>query len=149
MTVDCVVDASVGIKLFLDEALSDRAYALFAHLADVPPARFYVPDHFFIECANILWKYSRNYGYPQTAARQDISDLVHLPWRIVSTADLAEASLQLAVVRDVTAYDAAYVVLAQQLSLPLVTADETLVRRLAGDDLDVRLLADWPLLGTT
>ena len=46
---DCVVDASVGIKLFLVEDLSEQADALFDHLADQPPARFYVPDLFFIE----------------------------------------------------------------------------------------------------
>ena len=73
-----------------------------------------------------------------------MADLVRLPWRIVSTADLAEDSLQLAVVKDITAYDATYVVLSRQLSLPLVTADEKLVRRLAESDLDVRFLADWP-----
>ena len=144
MSVDCVVDASVGIKLFLDEPLSDRADALFAHLTHAPPARFYVPDLFFIECTNILWKYTRHFGYPQATAQQDVADLVRLPWRIVSTADLAEDSLQLAVVKDVTAYDAAYVVLSRQLSLPLVTADEKLVRHLAESDLDVRFLANWP-----
>lgn len=53
---DGVVDASVGIKLFLVEPLSDEAHALFAHLTDDPPARLYVPELFFIECANILLK---------------------------------------------------------------------------------------------
>jgi hypothetical protein len=44
---DCVVDASVGIKLFLVEAGSEEAHRLFAELAADPPARFYVPDLFF------------------------------------------------------------------------------------------------------
>lgn len=68
--------ASVGIKLFLVEPLSDRADALFNHLAQAPPARFYVPDLFFIECTNILWEYTRRFGYPQEAAQRDIADLV-------------------------------------------------------------------------
>ena len=59
MSYDCVVDASAGIKLFLDEPLSERADTLFDHLSDDPPARFHVPDLFFVECANILWKYAR------------------------------------------------------------------------------------------
>jgi hypothetical protein len=33
----CMVDASVGIKLFLAQELSDRADALFAYLAPDPP----------------------------------------------------------------------------------------------------------------
>ena len=142
--LDCIVDASVGIKLFLVEPLSDRAAALFAHLAAVPPARFYVPDLFYIECTNVLWKYTRRFGYPPETAQQDVADLVQLPLHTVSTGDLAGAALALAVTHEITAYDAAYVALAQQLSLPLVTADESLACRLAETGLDVRFLADWP-----
>jgi len=142
---DCVVDASVGIKLFLIEPLSDRADALFTHLTDDSPSRFYVPDLFFIECANILWKYARRFGYPAAAARQDITNLVELGLRIVSTAALAEAALTLAIQHGSTAYDSAYVALAQQLSLPLVTADEALVRHFADTDLDVCFLGNWPV----
>jgi predicted nucleic acid-binding protein len=142
--VDCVVDASVGIKLFLVEPLSDRADALFSHLVATPPARFYVPDLFFIECANILWKYTRRYGYPPEAAQQDVVDLARLPLQSASTADLVEEALALAVAHEITAYDAAYVALARRLSLPLVTADEPLVHRLAGTGLDVRWLGAWP-----
>jgi hypothetical protein len=36
-SVACVVDASVGIKLFLAEELTDCADALFARLAADPP----------------------------------------------------------------------------------------------------------------
>lgn len=144
MSIDCVVDASVGIKLFLVEPLSGRADALFDHLTDTPPARFYVPDLFFVECANILWKYIRRFGYPRETARQDVANLVELPLRVVSMAELAVESLELAVDSEITAYDAAYVVLSQRLSLPLVTADGRLVRHLAECDMDVRFLADWP-----
>gem|GEM_PF-3479618 len=85
---DCVVDASVGIKLFLVEDLSERADVLFDHLTDAPPARFYVPDLFFIECTNILWKYVRRFDYPAGVAEQDVADLVRLPLHVVSTAGL-------------------------------------------------------------
>ncbi len=48
---DCVVDASVGIKLFLVEELSERADALFDHLTDAPaakPVRSGRPDRFSV-----------------------------------------------------------------------------------------------------
>ncbi|MDY7079183.1 MAG: type II toxin-antitoxin system VapC family toxin [Chloroflexota bacterium] len=141
---DCVVDASVGIKLFLVEPLSDRADALFDHLTDDPPSRFYVPDSFFIECTNVLWKYVRRFDYPADAARQDVADLTQLPLRVVSTAALADEALALAIQQGSTTCDSAYVALARQLSLPLVTADEALVRRFADIGLDVRFLGDWP-----
>ena len=141
---DCVVDASVGIKLFLAEPLADRADALFVHLTDDPPTRLYVPDLFFIECANILCKYVQRFGYTAEAAVRDVRDLASLPLRTVSMRVLAEDALAVAVQYGSTAYDSAYVALAQRLSLPLVTADEALVRRFEGTGLDVRSLIAWP-----
>jgi len=140
----CVVDASVGIKIFLVEPMADRADHLFGSLSATPPARLYVPDLFYVECTNILWKYVRRFGYSPEAARQDVADLVRLPLLAVSMADLAENALGLALEHGITAYDAAYVALARRLTLPLVTADEALVRRLDGAGLDVRWLGDWP-----
>jgi predicted nucleic acid-binding protein len=141
---DCVVDASVGIKLFLVEPLSERADALFDHLTDALPASLYVPDLFYVECTNILWKYVRRFGYPPEAARQDVTDLVRLPVRSVSMAALVKPALSLAMTFGITAYDAAYVALAERLSLPLVTADEALARKLAATGADVRLIGEWP-----
>jgi predicted nucleic acid-binding protein len=60
--VACVIDASVGIELVVAEALSAQSHALFAHLAADPADRFWVPDLFYIECTNILWKHVRAVG---------------------------------------------------------------------------------------
>jgi predicted nucleic acid-binding protein len=142
MTGDCVVDASVGIKLFLAEELSEAADRLFSRLTADPPAHFYVPDLFYVECANILWKYARRFGYPADNARQDVRDLQALALNTVSTADLLQSTLELALVYDITAYDASYAALAQQLDLPLITADEALKRKLGGSGLTVQTLAE-------
>ena len=142
---DCVVDASVGIKLFLEEDGSEAASRLFAELAPDensadPPSRFYVPDLFFVECGNILWKYVRHFGYDANSARQDVADLQALRLQTVSTADLLTAAFELALQYDLTTYDACYAALAQQLFLPLVTADSSLVRKLAASGVAVRTL---------
>ena len=142
MTGDCVVDASVGIKLFLVEALSDHADRLFGQLAQDRPARFYVPDLFYLECANILWKYTRRFGYPPRNARQDVVDLRSLALTTVSTADLIEPVLELARAHDITAYDASYAALARLLDLPLITADASLARKLEGSEVVVWRLED-------
>ena len=137
-----VVDASVAIKLFVVEPLSERADALFDQLAAEPPAQLYVPDLLFVECANILWKHVRRFGYPAEHARQDVAALRALALRAVSTADLIDEALPLALAYDITAYDACYVALAQLIGAPLITADEALVRKLAGSPYDVRWLGD-------
>jgi len=89
-------------------------------------------------------KVSQRFGYPAEDAHQDIIDLIHLPLRAVSTGELAPEALKAAMTHGITAYDAAYVALARRLSLLLVTADETLVRHLAGTLVDVRWLGKWP-----
>lgn len=144
MSLDCVMDASVGVKLFLVEPLSDRADALFAHLAEQPPIQLYVPGLFFVECTNVLYKYVQWHGYPAQNAHRDLADLLRLPLHTISTQDLIGEALALAIAHKITAYDATYAALSRQLSLPLVTADELLARRLAGSLLDVRWLGEWP-----
>lgn len=58
---------------------------------------------------------------------------------------LAGEALDIALAHDITAYDATYVALAQQLDLPLITADARLVRLLANTVHDVRWLGDLRL----
>lgn len=141
----CVVDASVGIKLFLAEALSDRADALFLHLAADPPAQIFVPDSFYIECANILWKHMRRSGYPSDQARKALGDLSALALRSVPTVELMKDALEVGVQETITAYDACYVALARRLGVSAVTADEKLARALAGVSYDVHWLGDFPI----
>ena len=121
-----VVDASVGIKLFVEEEFSEQAHALFSHLTADPPAEFYIPDLFYIECANILLKYTRRFGRSLEDSQADITDLKYLSLKPTSTAELMEDALLLASEKNLTAYDACYAVLAQNLGIPLITADAQL-----------------------
>ena len=123
-----VVDASVGIKLFVDEEYSDKVHALFEQLASDIPATLYVPDLFYIECANILLKYTRRFGRSLEDSRADLVDLGCLSLRVVPTAELMEDALLLAAEQNLTAYDACYAVLASRQALTLVTADKPLAK---------------------
>ena len=124
-----VVDASVGIKLFVDEELSEQAHVLFSYLAADPPAELYVPDLFYIECSNILLKYTRRFGRSLEDAQADLIDLGRLALKNTSTTELMEKSLVLASRLNLSAYDACYAVLAQQLEIPLITADQALAKK--------------------
>lgn len=147
MSPELVVDASVAVKVFVQEELSREAEALLQRFEDDPPARFYVPPHFFSECTNIFWKYVRRFGYPREAAREDLASLSDLPFLVV---DLSSplGSLDLAIEFDITAYDAGYAALARELSVPLVTADQRLIRKLEKSDCDLRWLGDLRLPGS-
>jgi predicted nucleic acid-binding protein len=137
-----VVDASLGIKLFVVEDYSDRAHALFARLGDDPPAELYVPDLFYIECANILWKYVRRFGYAPDQARQDLLDLGNLVLHSTPTVELRGEALDLALTLGITAYDACYVALARRLDVPLVTADQKLAQAVTSPAAEVLWIGD-------
>jgi len=96
------------------------------------------------ECLRRRAETQRRFGYPLESAHQDVADLTGLPLRSVSTGELADEALEIAVTHRITAYDAAYVALARRLSLPLVTAGESLLRCLSGTSFDVRWLGEWP-----
>ena len=124
----CVLDVSVGIKLFIEEEFSDKVQRLFAKLADDSQTEIHVPDLFYIECANILLKYTRRYKRPLKDSLADLKDLHGLALQSTSTSELIEEALSLASEKNLTAYDACYAILARRLELPLITADSPLAK---------------------
>lgn len=141
-SLKCVVDASVGIKKFIIEPLTPKVDRLFAHLDD-PNARLYIPDLFYIECTNILWKYIRAGLYDIAEAQANLADLQLLRFISTPTADLIQAALPLCIAHGISAYDACYVVLSQQNDAPLLTQDRRLVNTLNSTDFDVQLFSDF------
>ena len=126
-----VVDASTAVKLYLAEPLAAEAAALFGLLSATPVVEFHVPDLFFAECANIFWKQARRgtCTAAQTIAFQ--ADLRALPLVRTPTFDLTAIALPIALAHDISAYDACYVALASRLGIPLITADQKLLAKLA------------------
>ncbi len=137
-----VVDASVAIKLFLQEAYSDRAQALFERLTERPRVVLCAPDLLIAECANILWKCVHRLRLDAEEANQHTGALAALEVRSWPTRDLATSALALALEFEISAYDACYVALAKSLNCPLVTADERLVRKVSAGQVEVLWLGD-------
>ena len=137
-----VVDASVAVKIFVPEALSAQAQAIFARFASENGAELIVPDLFFVECANVFWKWVQRSGYAGKDAREHLRDLATLGLTAIPTQILAEDALAIALRHKIAAYDACYIAAATQLKLPLITADEKLATRIENDSYDVRWLGD-------
>lgn len=137
----CVIDASVGIKLFLPENGSEKVQALFEQNLAGTQDSLLVPDLFFVECANVLWKKVRRGEYTQEEAAQDLSDLAALGLASVPTAELVGRTLEIACIHDVTTYDACYLALSEMLQVPLVTADARLAASMAGSEIRVLTLS--------
>ncbi len=141
-SLKCVVDASVGIKKFIIEPLTPKVDQLFAHLRD-PDARLYIPDLFYVECTNILWKYIRAGLHDSTEAQANLADRKLLRFTPTPTADLIREALSLSVAHGISAYDACYVALSQRNDVPLLTQDQRLVNSLKSTSLDVQLFSDF------
>jgi predicted nucleic acid-binding protein len=139
-----VVDASVGIKLYLPEDLSEVASRLFEGLNRGRHLLF-VPDLFFTECANILWKNVLRLRVTAVQARSSLRGLALLPLLPVFSTDLLLTALDLSLDRNISVYDACYAALAEELKLPLLTADQKLLRKLEHSGIDVRFLGDLSL----
>ena len=126
LPLSCVVDASIGIKLFVPEEHSEDVQSLFERSLADPAENLFVPDLFFVECANIVWKKVRWRGYPVDAARKVLAGLRLLNLSSMPTEGLMERALEIACAHSITAYDACYLALSERVGLPLLTADDRL-----------------------
>lgn len=122
-----VVDASVAAKWVVEERDSTEAALLLAYDA------LYAPDHWRAEAVNVLWSKAFRGDLTEAEAKERVSVLMTAPITETPVATLMIRAFEIAVLRMVTVYDALYVALAEQRGVPLVTADERLVRRMAGD----------------
>jgi len=126
------MDASALIKYVYDEEGTPIVEQLIETLLNDDDATIYVPDLLFIECANILWKKVRRNEVDTETAEKDLADLASLELNATPCADLMTRALSLACKYGISAYDACYVALAERHSIPLVTADDHLIHKLAG-----------------
>ncbi len=135
-----VVDASVAVKIFVPETLSAQAHGIFARFASEDGAELIAPDFFFIECANVFWKWVQRSAYPSKDAQEHLRDLASLGLTMIPAQVIAEEALAIALKHQITAYDACYVAASTQTQLPLITADEKLAMKLAKGSYDVQWL---------
>lgn len=143
MTASYVIDASVAIKLVLAEPLSTEAHVLFAALSRAE-VNFHVPDLFYVECANVLWKQSQRGNCTAEDASKSYSTLESLPLSRTASFELANDALKIALAHTTSAYDACYLALASRLGIALISADQKLVNRLADSSFQAIWLGSAP-----
>jgi predicted nucleic acid-binding protein len=119
-----VVDASVAAKLLFTEALSDAAEAAMRSARSV-----IAPDLLFIELASIAAKRVRQGTSPPDVAARAMEMVDDLLDESVALGALAKRAFEIASEHGVSAYDGAYLALAEARELRVLTADLRLVRR--------------------
>jgi predicted nucleic acid-binding protein len=135
-----VVDASVAVKWCLpsrrEELVAEAEELLASSRRD--EVRFLVPDLFWVELANALWKAVRRAEMSSDNAASAMSFMRDLGIATLPSLDLVPQALDLAISHSRTVYDSLYVALAIQSDSELITADERLANALAA-----RLPVKW------
>lgn len=124
MTPLAVVDASVVLRWFVQDPLTDAA------IAAADRFQLIAPSLLGVEIANALRSQIRFAGLPTERALKHLDGL----WSAVSGVEdrpLLPAALRLAADRDHPVYDCVYLALAMREGLPLVTGDTKLARKFA------------------
>ena len=117
-----VVDASVAVKWFVPEELTDEALSV---LDD--DHELLVPDLLWPEFGNILWKKARRGELVVDEVSEILSLCREVPFEVVDSGSLIESAIQIALEMDRTVYDSVYLALAVERDCVMVTADRRLV----------------------
>ena len=128
-----VLDAGVAAKWLLPasgEELVPQAMSLFRRYTR-DEVQFLVPDLFWTELANLLWKAVRQRRSSPSHAKSAMSQALQFGFATTPCTDLLENALDIALKFDRTAYDSLYVALAVASDSTMVTADQRLANALA------------------
>jgi predicted nucleic acid-binding protein len=132
-----VLDASVAVKwlvpapaLSQSETLIAESIQLLQRYSD-GEVNFFVPDVFWAEVGNVMWKGVRQRRWSSVVAESAIEEIRNRNFFTVSTLTLLPEAIKIALIHDRSVYDCLYVALAIQCRIEMVTADERLANALA------------------
>jgi len=131
-----VVDASVLVKWFMTEEDRDLALGL-RDLHVSGRSTLFVSELTFLEILNAI-KYGPKAKEGDGAEALHVLENLHLQVKPTDF-ELLRKTNAIAWSYGVAIYDAAYVALAEDLGLPLVTADEVLLQKMQGHSIVLRL----------
>ena len=120
-----ILDASAAIEAVLGRS---QALEIIEHLEHAD--RVTVPDLYFAEIANALWKYVRTGDLPLDDAQAMLSIGASLPDDVLPARELATEALATATAFNHPVYDALYAVTARREGAAVCTIDQRLIRLL-------------------
>jgi len=141
-----VLDASVAVRWAVPstkETLALESLQLLKRYAD-GEINFVVPDIFWAEVGNVMWKGVRQRRWPQAVAERATSDMKNRDFFTVPSVELLAEALEIAFAYDRSVYDCLYVALAIRFKTEMITADERLANALAAH-LPVKWLGGFAL----
>ena len=134
-----VVDASFSASWFLKDEHSPHAEEILERFLKGSLV-LWVPSLWFYEITNLLVTACNRFRIHPSAVEESFDLMDALPLK-TDTPDIVAArrSLRLAQHSDLSAYDAAYLELANRLQIPLLTFDKKLVRACQSHHLETKV----------
>lgn len=128
--MNLVIDASVVIKLYIPEILSDKSEEVMSRVAD-GKLMLWAPDLLYPETGNILWRKQRLHELTLAEVEEIVDAITYLPIRIEQSRPVMPLAVTIAMHSGITVYDAMYVAVARIYETRMITADRKLVDALA------------------
>ncbi len=124
--MNLVIDASVVIKAYVPEILSDKAEEVMSRVA-AGELFLLAPDLLYPETGNILWKKHRLHELTVAEVDEIVDAISALPIKIEASRPVMPLAVTIAMQSGITVYDAMYVAVARIYETRMITADKRLL----------------------
>jgi predicted nucleic acid-binding protein len=140
-----VIDASVAVKVVIEEEFTDRARALIAD--SLRDRRLLIgPPHLVSEVTNAIYRQARDGNITASEAAQALRQFLDLPFLFWWSQELYQRAFDFALPHRLTrVYDSIYAVLAQELNVEFWTDDRRFLEAVGPMAPWIRWIGDYPL----
>lgn len=135
-----VIDPSVAVKWYIPEDYSDLAIILLKKF-EKPNVKIYAPSLFKVEFSNVIRKYLIRELLDEDVAKEILEEVKKLPVIYMEmTWERIERAFLYATKKNLTLYDALYIIIAKEVGGKIITADKKVLNATTDDDSVVSII---------
>lgn len=127
--INIILDSSVVAKWFFPSEEDSKIALEIKELFLLHEITISVPLLIYYEINNLLRTAIKHLRVNEDLAKEAYQGLLELELVTYSSAELMMMALKTAVTLDISSYDASYIALSEYLQIPLITADQKLVKK--------------------